>query len=338
MPKQIDDLSRLHQLKHQSLRDLAWCCLSAPMMQALPNTLNTQIFPLPQSAPTINSDALWRWLIALDNDPSELEAHLAQRKSTRLGIYYEALWHFYFSHHPDWQLLHYNLQIDNQGSTLGSLDFLCHHGDDYFHIETAVKFYLCNTDEPKQASEWNRWIGPGSNDRLDIKLAHLINHQLPMHQFAGTRQILQARYPEVAQWQSALCLQGYLFSPATISPAPFSQDSMHLNPAQSHSNHGRGYWWHSADFVSFLHRPDSFEPDDIRWIILERQRWLSPAHSENPAERFTTREFARYVDSRLQEIKRPLLIAAVKNIGVGKKMIWGEVLRGFVVPNHWPDI
>lgn len=341
MPKQFDDLSRLHQLKHQSLRDLAWCCLSAPMMHALPdlpNTLNTRIFPLLESASIIDSDAVWQWLIALDDDPSELDAHLAQRKSTRLGIYYEALWHFYFTHYPDWQLLHYNLQIDTDGSTLGSLDFLCRHREDYFHIETAVKFYLCNAKEQQGASEWNSWIGPGNNDRLDIKLTHLINHQLPMHQFAGTRQVLQARYPEVTQWQSMLCLQGYLFSPAIISSAPFSPASRYLSPTQSHSHHGRGYWWHLSDLLSFLHQPQSFAPKDFRWMILERQRWLSPAHSENPEERYTSTEFASYVEGRMQKINRPLLIAAVKDIGSCERNIWGEFLRGLVVPNQWPDV
>lgn len=324
-----DDSSLLciHHFKHQSVRDLAWCCISAPIMQRLPG-IETHIFPaqeyLPDNHPAQPESTLWRWLCGLDAHPIVLNEHLAKRKSTRLGIYYEALWHFYFSHHPQWQLLHYNLQIDNQGITLGALDFLCRYNKQYFHIETAVKFYLCNTNNPQDAQAWRSWIGPSSDDRLDIKLAHLVNHQLPLHQHNETQQILQKHYPDVAQWRSALCLQGYLFSPAP----------MQFNPAHSHPHHGHGYWWYLQHFLYHLQQPERAE---TQWVIIERHRWLSPVHVDNPKELLTTTELSIRIKSQLNEIKRPLLIAALIASNSTGNTIWRESLRGFVVPDHWPE-
>ena len=92
----------MYELRHQAVRDLVWCCFSAPMMRELPGS-NATILPF-------NNDSLWPWLIALDQQPDALFEHIAKIKSTRLGIYYETLWHFYFSQHPEWELLQHNLQ------------------------------------------------------------------------------------------------------------------------------------------------------------------------------------------------------------------------------------
>lgn len=329
MPNLPDDPSLLfiHQLHHQHVRDLAWCCFSAPMMQELPGTA-TQVFPFQQPCThtgfTPSDTALWDWLRTLDAAPETLDKHLAQRKSTRLGIYYEALWQFYFNHHPQWQLLDYNLQIDHKGITLGALDFLCGRAGQYFHIETAVKFYLCNTHNQKDATEWNSWIGPNTNDRLDIKLTHLINHQLPLHQFAQTQKVLHAKYPHIQNWHSALCLQGYFFSPA----------SMRLSPDHSHPHHGHGYWWHLRDFLYFLQQTAQTE---TAWIMLEHQHWLSPAHIESPDGLLTVAELSKHIQSQLEKTKKPLLIAALVEMNTITKTVWRESMRGFVVPDHWPD-
>ncbi len=304
---------RVHELQHQVVRDLAWCCFSVPMMQELPES-DAVILPL-------DNDQLWPWLIALDQQPDALIEQIAQVKSTRLGIYYETLWRFYFSQQPEWELLQHNLQVERNGITLGAFDFLCRRGSEYWHIETAVKFYLCNTTNPDDVHDWHHWIGPSSHDRLDLKLAHLRRHQLPLHQTAEATTQLQTLYPEATEWKTGLCLQGYLFSPVSTS----------YRPAFSRENHGSGYWWYLQGFLQYLH-----ENIDIRWIILERQHWLSPAHSDGNNELMQGADLAQHLQQQIGEMKRPLLLAAMKKDHSIDKY-WQENWRGFVVPDDWPE-
>ena len=353
-------LAALHQLRHQSVRDLAWCCVSAPLMQALPAfdenlsahidshndsirtthtekivTINTGTKTQTQMFPHVNNcdDAdLWQWLHALDADPRLLDEQLATRKTTRLGIYYETLWYFYFNHYPQWQLLDYNLQIENAGSTLGAPDFLCRYQGQYFHIETAVKFYLCVANQQQDALAWESWVGPSHNDRLDIKLTRLIQHQLPLHQFPAAAYLLHQRYPAAMQWRSGLCLQGYLFSPA----------GKHFSPQASHAKHGRGSWWYMSNFLDYLRQQEQNFGLRHQWLILPRRQWLSPAHipaTDPQADALLpARDFSHWVKNQLRDINKPLLVAAlVKKDGAEGEFFWQELMRGFVVPDDWSN-
>lgn len=314
MPEMKNELfnQRVHKLQHQAVRDLAWCCFSAPMMQELPGS-DAVILPL-------NDEQLWPWLTALDHEPDPLIAQIANVKSTRLGVYYETLWRFYFSQQTEWELLHHNLQVERKGITLGAFDFLCRRGSEYWHIETAVKFYLCHATSPDDARDWHHWIGPASHDRLDLKLAHLRQHQLPLHQTTEAITQLQALYPKVIEWKTGLCLQGYLFSP---TPTTYS-------PAFSSENHGNGHWWHLQDFLQHLG-----EHIDTEWIILERQRWLSPAHTNDSDKLVHGVDLAQQLQLQIGEMRRPLLLAALKKAN-SMDNYWQEDWRGFVVPDNWP--
>lgn len=311
----------LHQLRHQAVRDLAWCCFSAPMMHELPGS-TASILPFDNSS-------LWPWLQALDQQPQQLLEHLSQRKSTRLGIYYEALWHFYFANHPDWQLLQHNLQIDRNGITLGAFDFLCRRGHEYWHIETAVKFYLCCTRNPLDAYEWKYWIGPEGKDRLDLKLNHLRQHQLPLHQQMEAKAQLDSLYPEAKEWNTGLCIQGYLFSPAHHKS----------RPAFSHLQQERGYWWFSSQFLHEFAQQSS-----INWLILDRHQWLSPAQHTERDTLLTIEQLAKKL-LESNETSKPLLIAAMAldEFAMNNKntpaqvACWVESERMFVVPDNWPD-
>ncbi len=310
-----DNKIALHQLRHQAVRDLAWCCFSAPMMNELPGTLIT-ILP-------VDNHSLWPWLQALDQQPQKLLDHLSQIKSTRLGIYYEALWHFYFANHPEWELLHHNLQIDRNGITLGAFDFLCRRGDEYWHIETAVKFYLSNATNPLAAHDWKYWVGPEGKDRLDLKLNHLRQHQLPLHQTDEARLQLTKRYPTVNTWQTGLCMQGYLFSPARHQH----------QPAFGHIKHGRGHWWPISEFLQ-----DASSTASQRWLALDRQQWLSPAQRTREDEVLTTEQLAEKLLREITETERPLLIAAMnKTNDTNQRDLWTESARIFVVPDDWLD-
>src|SRR5690606_32898773 len=119
------------------------------------------------------------WLADLDRDPRPLLEALADRHSSRLGLYFESLWKFYIEQHPDWELLGHNLQIGSAGRTRGAFDFLCRYRDEYWHLELAMKLYLGLKDSLDPGA-WHQWWGPNCNDRLDIKLNHLTQRQLTL--------------------------------------------------------------------------------------------------------------------------------------------------------------
>ncbi len=306
----------LHTLRNSAVRDLAWCCFSAPMMSNLPDC-NATIFPL-------HSPLDREWLRELDQAPQHLFDHLQTLKSSRLGIYYEALWHFYFQHHPEWELLRHNLQVDRKGITLGAFDFLCRRGDTYWHIETAVKFYLCAATDPAQQHHWHHWIGPGGEDRLDLKLNHLRNHQLPLHQLPEGDAALRSVFPQALHWNTGLCLQGYLFS-ALSHPA---------QPEFSHPDHGHGHWVRLAELYTYLKDAPADE-----WAILERRQWLAPAQV-NEAQLIGCDALFDIARADLHANGRPLLVA---QMGRRRKDLGGdcadecvEQSRFFVTPDDWP--
>lgn len=325
-----------HNLQHAAVRDLAWCCFSAPVMNELPG-IEVVMFPLDEAN-------TWQWLHNLDQHPQRLVDHLQTLKSSRLGIYYEALWHFYFSDHPQWELLEHNLQIDRNGITLGAFDFLCRRGDQFWHIETAVKFYLCNAARPTDMHQWQYWVGPAGEDRLDLKLNHLRNHQLPLHQTPEGRAALLALYPQVSHWNTGLCLQGYLFSPEDSTPLQNAahenvnqqdagQDDKEIAPECSHPHHGRGHWLFADDMLARLEKPSS-----NRWVVLERAQWLAPVQRKCAQDLLTDGQLAEKICTEVIETGRPFLIALMAKTASPPEheMYWLEQARLFIVPNGWP--
>lgn len=313
-------------LQHQAIRDLAWCCQSSPLLSQLPDQ-DIAIWPAREDAGDED------WLIQWDQKPDELLNALAALKSTRLGIYYETLWHFYWKHRSDWHLLAHNLQVTHLGKTLGAFDFILRNKEHYWHVETAVKFYLgvpLNSSRTNQAaqtrSEWHQWIGPHCNDRLDIKLDHLLRHQLPLSKNELAQQLL-ANLVDLSglanteiPWRNALCLQGYLFYPAHAHMAP---------PSLAHPQHAVGTWWHLQDFLA---RMEQHVFDNDYWMILPRDRWLSAAHTDDIHELRRGDDLQQSLQHWVGNNQRPQLLAAM----IRTNGLWKEIKRGFVVPDHWP--
>src|SRR5690606_17677529 len=132
------------------------------------------------------------------------------------------------------EVLAANLPIREQGHTVGELDMLLRDDEGVHHLELAIKLYLgqpqCSGTDPAH------WLGPGSHDRLDLKLAHLGQHQLPLSAHALARNRLAEL--NIGQPQAALWLAGYLFYPWQHAYAvPQGGNPVHL----------RGSWLHRAD-------------------------------------------------------------------------------------------
>jgi hypothetical protein len=199
MPSEPDfpDYFRFH---HTLVRDLCWTL--SPSFDLLGELPPHHRFMPPQPAPVLR-----QWLEHLQCHPQALEAFIGTGPHQRLGHHFERLVLFYLTHAPAQPLrvLDHNRRIytrDFAGNpvTVGELDFLLASPTGTVHLETAVKFYL----GVEHAGEI-RWLGPNLQDRLDRKLRHLREHQLPRSQLLET----EADKP----FQRHFWVKGILFQP-----------------------------------------------------------------------------------------------------------------------------
>ncbi|MDP5253894.1 MULTISPECIES: DUF1853 family protein [unclassified Vibrio] len=142
----------------------------------------------------------------------------------RLGFIYQYLYQHVFFHSPSYTLLEEEIQINSQGRTLGAIDFIVGVDNRIEHWEVAIKFYLLYQ---------GHWYGPNASDRLDKKLMHMINHQLP----------LSTTSPFLTQYgysidRHKLLMQGRLYrNPFDDEPIPSDCAKYVINPSAI-----TGYW------------------------------------------------------------------------------------------------
>lgn len=143
------------------------------------------------------------WLAAkLSSDNHHFEQSLGQARARRLGHYFEQLWHYYWHHEPDTQVLKHSLQVIEHGNTVGEADFLLTHRGEVVHVELACKFYL----------RWQeQWLGPNAQDSWQHKAAQMRNKQLTLLATeAGLSTLNQQALPHPSR-SMAIC-KGRLFN------------------------------------------------------------------------------------------------------------------------------
>lgn len=304
-PDLLRDL--LPDLRTPAVRDLSWALLSPPL---LGETTKVQRHPLQASRWAAQPQRLADWFMQQDRDAGALLAWLAEKPARRLGLYYERLWQFALHAAPDVEVVAANLPIRHNGNTLGELDLLLRDDEGEHHLELAVKFYL-GTNGCDAAD----WLGPGSHDRLDLKLSHLAHHQLPLssrREARGPLNELQLGEPRSAFW-----LGGYLFY-----PWPDGCPS----PRGATPEHCRGSWLYRRNWSDF-----ATARANAHWQPLPRLSWLAPARVSADGL-WPDEMFEQWLNTLRPEAQAQLLVRLEEDHAGD----WREAERIFLVNDQWP--
>ncbi len=306
---------------HPVVRDLAWVMVS-------PGLLKT-----PPVGQALVSDEICHQfyashqdhLSALDENPAPLLALLSKSKSHRLGIYFEWLLRYWLQNILQVQQLGHNIPVFQARKTggkrtLGEFDFLFQMDEtpSIQQWEATVKFYLQKINDQGEPY----WIGPGDQDRLDIKLARLFQHQLKLSELAEAKACLLGRGAEAVQ--PAGFIKGYLFYPlaedGTFSPHPASDNA--VLPCRLSPRHNKGWWFHWRE------RSIPGAASDARWLVLAKSRWLSPVREKrNETILLDEVGLAAHCEKYFRQQNRPLLVAELQ----WQADVWQEISRGFVL-------
>ncbi|NRA23827.1 MAG: DUF1853 family protein [Oleispira sp.] len=287
-------------LKHQVARDLAWS-LWGPALFLHPNPYSEirqeHCFPLDRS-----------WLTEIDQDPRKLLAYLKVKNTYLLGTYFEALWQFYFSHHPSFNHCVCNLQVNDMQRTLGEFDVLVsdHHGQS-FHIELACKFYLAWQD----SQNTRLWIGPNCADRLDIKFHKTNSHQLPLLKTDLGKQACEPAFGPSETIQQLAIWRGNAFYPSHWLRANELEYNQLLQELGSRAN--------------------------ILWFIAPKQLWLSPVTQDKKHLKSFSQikqDIAEHFQHRQTKKPSTLMLISLKYDKDNQQWQQHEAL--LITPNNWP--
>lgn len=302
----------LGQLCEPVVRDLAWLLFSAPLLRAQP-PLGRLAEPFENAGDAAASVA---WLLALDRDPEPLRERLAASRLTRLGRYAECLLAFFLEYGPALRLVAANVALRRAGRTLGECDFLVEtESGRRLHWELAVKCYLHAGGDHASLADY---VGPNLQDRFDLKLAHLVGHQLPLSardEFASLG--------HAGPWDAQMFVKGWLFYRWDDASGQLAVPPM---PASVDPRHARGFWLERAAWPRFSDRRAD------AWAVLPRLAWLAPRCEL--AERAAELMSADSLAERLALQSGPTMVAAFGRDASGE--CWIERARGFVVPDEWP--
>lgn len=284
------------------VRDLHWLIYS-PSLMSLPESESSDWL--------FNTSIIKQRLAELDNNPQTLISDLRQQAQFRLGYYFEDLVRIYINEFVQTIDFKYNIQVSRDKTTVGEYDFLMALKDGKkIHLEAAVKFYLCTSEDPNHCA-LDSFIGPNRSDRLSRKWQRLTEHQLRLSKTDAGK--AQAMALGLLPDQHSLLLRGYLFY-------PFSAWQDYQPSAPINANHLRGWWIRVAEAESL--------GTHYQYVVLMKPRWLALARCCFQ-ETLSPAELIEATDS----ITTPMLIARLSlNEMTGA---WCECDRGFIVPDNW---
>ena len=305
----MENFQKLFHQQWQDLHDphvrsLAWM-LTAPSMLAKDSTVwHHQIanLILPEKS------KLHAWLLALDQQPTELHEALALHKHRRLGHYAENLLAFYLKHAG--LLYLHGLQVhEDNFSTIGEFDFLLNDPDGLLHWEIATKFYLFEpVNELSHQANLADYLGPNLADTLAAKMDKIFRQQLALSHHIAAQKLLPKRV--IA---AKALIKGWLF---------YRNQRLSQMPIEGIAeDHCRGYWWTLED-IDRLTIP--------YFLILERLQWLAPAQTRHDMV-MEQGQLHNAIFRHFQRDNAPVMLALMTKNGD----VMQEYCRGMVVPNDW---
>lgn len=308
----------IYPYKNSLVRDLAWACFDPPIVDIA--ILSTGRVSNCALALTPERE---HWLLELDADPTPLQDHMAKLRSHRLGIYFESLWHFFLQQDSAVDLVAHNLPIRNEGKTIGEFDciYYCHQRQRHIHLELAVKYFLSvdthqgmsGQAELPASSDLNQWWGPECQDRLDLKVNHLLDRQINLSDHPASKQALSDL--GVEELHKEVEIKGYLFQSIE-------------NPIALPTGYNRqdisDQWVHLPNLLEYCETMEA-----ARFKHLPKFQWLSPAVEKNKSDTLGASELEQLMLRHFEGESRPQLVAALDEAGV-------ECCRFFVVGKVWP--
>ena len=232
------------KLTSQPVRDLASLLTAPPLWQS----------GCELSVRELLGEHGFRYLLALDADPTRLTDYLAQRApfGHRLGIYAEELLTFWFANAPHAELHAYNLPVFSDDQTLGAADFVVSLNQQPYHIELTCKYYGGGTGKPEDM----RGLDP--RDTLAAKTAKLTAQLGLPHISDGIRTLRRHGLPLDVKPSSIVRGIGFF-------PQGFHAFEPPLNP----------YGWRGIYIQDWAEY--GFERQEVRYHLLDRMAYLAPA-------------------------------------------------------------
>jgi len=311
------------------VRDLAWVLLSPGLMKTSADDARLVTDTWCQQTYATHEDDLRK----LDENPEPLLDYLSDLKSHRLGFYFEALLAFWLEHILQTHPFRNNVPVygkskDAGRRTLGEFDFLFGQKNQSVleHWEATVKFYLYHENTIGDPI----WFGPAGQDRLDIKLARMVEHQLKLAETPAGAAVIE--HFSLLPVETSAFIKGYLFYPADWEGSARSAEyfskpypSFEISP-----EHLRGWWLRYGEATLPKRCVDS------RWLPLPKLRWLSSAYcaDEESAMLLDDAQVMKYCALHNENNGSSLLLAEMQPDLNG----WFEVSRGFVVASSWPVV
>lgn len=304
----------LDTLQDAAVRDLAWVIASPGLLDASHLPYAGKVVDDAWCKTQIELNAAW--LKSLDASPHELHEFIAAHPTRRLGHYFETLLTFWLKHQPQVQIVATNLQVQHEQRTLGEYDFLFQGADaEVYHWEAAVKFYLQQEPVAKQ----HAFIGPGTRDRLDLKLNKVFQQQLMLGLTTAGQQALPAG---IGITKTQAFIKGYLFYHGSNKHNGESIEG--VSPA-----HLTGWWVRHA-----LEKIPMLDPKS-HWLILPRLAWLAPARVKESTAVMDSSTLQQNLQEHFNLHQDAILIFEVTQISTGEYI---EISRGFVVSETWPSM
>lgn len=319
----------LDRLDNSAVRDLAWILFSPPLLREQPPLGKlASAFETPGEAAATEA-----WLLALDRNTEPLRQAMAASRLTRLGRYAECLLAYFLAHGPAARLVAANVALRRAGRTLGECDFLIETASGRRqHWELAVKCYLRLDGDPASLADY---VGPNLQDRFDLKLARLLEHQLPLSardEFASLG--------HAGPWEAQMFVKGWLFYRWKENEA--GRGVAQAAPKAVDPLHARGFWMTRAQWPRFsahIAREQPGVAEAEAWAVLPRLAWLAPRRSRaGDGAEAAGLSSAQALTDRLAQYVDPTMIAAFAPVSADDgRPYWRECVRGFVVPDDWPE-